>query len=102
MKICRRLKWMVPNYFFSLSNSQKVGDLTQHKKLHVDKTKLDFKCDMCEYASYAKKYLNAHVIKVHRGKEHYKHICEHCGKKFLYPFDLKQHHVIISQLKAKL
>ena len=57
---------------------------------------------MCEYASYAKKYLNAHVIKVHRGKEHYKHICEHCGKKFLYPFDLKQHHVIISQVKAKL
>ena len=79
-----------------------MGDLTQHKKLHVDKTKLDFKCDMCDYASYAKKYVNAHVIKVHRGKEHYKHICEHCGKKFLYPFDLKQHHVIISQLKAKL
>ena len=85
------------------SNSQEVGTLNQHKKnFHVDKTKRDFKCDKCDYASYAKKYVNAHVIKVHRGKDNYKHICEHCGKKFLYPFDLKQHHVIISQLKAKL
>ena len=81
------------NYFF-LSNLQDVGTLNEHKKrFHVDKTKRDFKCDKCDYASYAKKYVNAHVLKVHRGKEHYKHICEHCGKKFLYPFDLKQHHV---------
>lgn len=82
---------------------QAVGSLNFHKKnTHADKEKLDFQCEMCGFATYAKRYLGAHLRKVHRGEEQYKHICEHCGKRFLYPFDLKKHHVIISLLKAKL
>ena len=81
-------------------NLQAVGSLNFHKKnTHADKEKLDFQCEMCGFATYAKRYLQEHLRKVHRGEEPYKHICEHCGKRFLYPFDLKKHHVIISLLK---
>ena len=63
---------------------------------------MDFQCEKCGFATYAKRYLQAHLKKVHQGEEEYKHMCEDCGKRFLYPFDLKKHHVIISLLKAKL
>ena len=75
-------------------NLQAVGSLNFHKKnTHADKEKLDFQCEMCGFATYAKRYLQEHLRKVHRGEEQYKHICEHCGKRFLYPFDLNKHHV---------
>ena len=79
---------------------QRNHSLQFHKKnTHADKNKLDFQCEKCGFATYAKRYLQSHLRKVHRGNEKYKHICEHCGEGFLYPFDLNKHHVIISLLK---
>ena len=82
---------------------QRNHSLQFHKRnTHADKNKLDFQCEKCGFATYAKRYLQSHLRKVHRGNEKYKHICEHCGEGFLYPFDLNKHHVIISLLKNPL
>ena len=37
----------------------------------------------------------------HSDKTENKHVCEYCGEKFLYPYLLEAHHVIIPLLKAK-
>ena len=77
---------------FSLSYLQEVDQLKLHKKtVHVDKTKLDFKCEKCDFASYAKRYVMAHFQKVHVKPPELKHVCEYCGKRFLYPSHLKTH-----------
>ena len=84
-------------FFF---HSQGNDPLQYHKKsVHVDKTKLDFKCEKCDFASYARRYVLEHVKKVHCDTPELKQVCEHCGKKFLYLSALKVHHVIISLLK---
>ena len=71
---------------------QEVDQLKLHKKtVHVDKTKLDFKCEKCDFASYAKRYVLAHFQKVHVKPPELKHVCEYCGKRFLYPSHLKTH-----------
>ena len=58
--------------------------MTAHKKkVHVDKTKKDFKCDLCDFTTWAKSYLISHKSIVHKDS---KHICEKCGKKFKYPY----------------
>ena len=78
------------NIFFSYL--QEVDLLKLHKKtVHVDKTKLDFKCEKCDFASYAKGYVLAHFQKVHVKPPELKHVCECCGKRFLYPSHLKSH-----------
>ena len=68
--------------------------------MHVDKTKLDFKCEKCDFASYARRYVLEHVKKVHCAPAELKQVCEHCGEKFLYLSQLKVHYVIISLLKS--
>ena len=77
---------------------QKFFSLTLHKRTHVDKSKLDFQCHVCEYASYSKKNLRGHIQLKHSDKTKYKHVCEYCGEKFLYPHLLEAHHVIIPLL----
>ena len=77
---------------------QKHFSLTLHKRTHVDKSKLDFQCHMCEYASYSKRNLRGHIQLKHSDKTKYKHVCEYCGEKFLYPHLLEAHHVIIPLL----
>ena len=83
------------NYFF-----QRCINLTVHKRIHGDKTKLDFQCHVCEYASYSKKNLREHIKMKHSDKTENKHVCEYCGEKFLYPYLLEAHHVIIPLLTA--
>ena len=46
---------------------------------HVDKTQKNFKCDLCDYTSYAKRYILDHKAKVH---DEYKHVCDQCGERF--------------------
>ena len=72
---------------------QEVFYLNHHKTtVHIDKTKKDFKCEICDYTSYAKRYIIAHKAKAHRER---KHMCDQCGLKFIYPWDLRKHTVII-------
>ena len=72
---------------------QEVFYLNHHKAtVHIDKTKKDFKCEICDYTSYAKRYIIAHKAKAHRER---KHMCDQCGLKFIYPWDLRKHTVII-------
>ena len=87
----------IPFFFHSQGNDP----LQYHKKsVHVDKTKLDFKCEKCDFASYARRYVLEHVKKVHCAPAELKQVCEHCGEKFLYLSQLKVHYVIISLLKS--
>ena len=77
----------------SLISFQEVFYLNHHKTtVHIDKTKKDFKCEICDYTSYAKRYIIAHKAKAHRER---KHMCDQCGLKFIYPWDLRKHTVII-------
>merc|ERR1740129_68030 len=80
---------------------KKFFSLTLHKRTHVDKSKLDFQCHMCEYASYSKRNLRGHIQLKHSDKTKYKHVCEYCGEKFLYPHLLDAHHVIILVLELE-
>lgn len=64
----------------------------------MDKSQKNFKCDLCDYTSYAKRYILDHKAKVH---EEYKHICDQCGTKFRYPYYLKVHSCPNRQLKKE-
>ena len=49
-----------------------------------------FKCNECDFASHALKYLKAHKLNCHdKGKQKYK--CEKCGDRFPFPSHLKLH-----------
>ena len=96
------LMYPITNIF--LFYLQELKQLKWHKKAaHVDKTKLDFKCEKCDFASYAKRYVLLHFRKVHCDPKYPNKVCEYCGKKFLFPVQLKKHHevhhVIISLLR---
>ena len=81
------------NIKFSLSYLQEVDQLKLHKKtVHVDKTKLDFKCEKCDFASYAKRYVLLHFRKEHCDPKYPLHVCEYCGKKFRVPTPYKLTH----------
>ena len=75
--------------FFDLFKFNKY--LLFHKRTaHIDKNDKKFKCDLCDYTSYAKRYISDHKIKVHDNRD-LKHMCHKCGEKFKYPYYLRVH-----------
>ena len=68
------------------------GGLRNHIKYYhdVDRVTKPFKCDECEFASHALKYLKAHKLNCHdKSKQKYK--CDDCGDRFPFPSHLKLH-----------
>ncbi len=68
------------------------GGLRNHIKYYhnVDRVSKPHKCDECDFASHALKYLKAHKSNCHE-KDKRKHKCEKCGEKFPFPSHLKMH-----------
>ena len=68
------------------------GGLRNHIKYYhdVDRVTKPFKCDECDFASHALKYLKAHKLNCHdKSKQKYK--CDQCGDRFPFPSHLKLH-----------
>ena len=59
-------------------------NITHHLKTHLLGKKL--KCNKCTLT-----FENEELKKVHNMKQHYKHMCNDCGKTFKRPFPLKEH-----------
>lgn len=68
--------------------SSRNGLWLHRKTVHVNKDERRYKCDQCDFTTYHYKYLRDHNAMTHREK---KHICEKCGTKFAYPFQLQKH-----------
>ena len=68
------------------------GGLRNHIKYYhdVDRVSKPFKCDECDFASHALKYLKAHKLNCH-DKSRQKYKCEKCGDRFPFPSHLKMH-----------
>lgn len=65
------------------------NEIKQHLyNAHPDKDFLYHKCDLCDFATYSKECLKAHVSYKHQAK---KYICEKCSMAFRFPYFLKQH-----------
>lgn len=78
------------------------GGLRNHiKYFHdVDRVAKPFKCDECDFASHALKYLKAHRLNCH-DKSKQKHKCEKCGERFPFPSHLKLHQCGIVTNRSK-
>lgn len=55
-----------------------------------DEVNNSYKCDHCDYASHALKYLKAHVFHRH-AKEKHAHQCDECDRTFPFDCFLRQH-----------
>ena len=60
-----------------------------HKRTHEkDENKDKFQCDECDFKTYLKKNLTNHITRHHRDKNI---VCEDCGKRFVYNYQLRDH-----------
>ena len=66
---------------------------TSHNSDRVNKP---FKCEECDFATHADRYLKTHVLKSHKKNEH-SHSCDECNKKFPFPYLLVEHKEIVHQ-----
>ena len=57
---------------------------------HVDKTVRQHQCPHCSYNTFAKRYLQSHILTVH-DESAKKLICEKCSRRFRFPDLLKRH-----------
>ena len=67
----------------------KKGIKEHNKVVHVDKNDKKFKCNSCEYATYAYKFLHRHTRMKH--EKNHKNVCQHCGTTAPYEHMLKTH-----------
>ena len=85
---------------------QKVGLMNHHKKtVHADKTKLDFLCDLCNFATYCQRYLTTHLHVAHpnsKEEREFTNVCELCKRRFQFPHELEEHDVIISLKMSRI
>ena len=69
---------------------KRKGDLNAHiKYTHSDTTRLKCPNPNCDKTYQRKSSLNEHIRLVHKGLQ--PHVCEHCGDRYKYLADLKNH-----------
>ncbi|XP_018336364.1 zinc finger protein 808-like [Agrilus planipennis] len=65
------------------------GELKRHEQVHLNQR--NFTCDICNKSYNTAVILSKHKLVVHSEKEEWKHICEHCHKKYPIKSSLDQH-----------